>query len=360
MEETKAPVISSETEAETIKTTNSATRVLEDLKAKLQQGLAALPFAKRNKEPKDPWWRDYNLSQLCYFAACFLLFLEFVGDNPDPNYVIPGLVALVGLTRELLRLFHYVWSFTLGKAAVLVLYATTANIALAFAAMQINLVTGVEPRPFVFTLGFTTVVMLPFWVTLSSMLFFLLAMFVSIGWLLIRLPFRLLGVKLAIHWEDQKLPFVTMVLRFLLIPFVLGTMFHVAVPYLSVTMNDLPQNLKFTSNGFTIIDSRQQADIDLSELDEEQRIEAQQEIDQFEEESQRYAKMIRSVIASFVFNFEAYPNSACMKEPEQRSVYIDENMVLVITRDENADYGYRFEVALCQPRVIEKQVGAEQ
>jgi hypothetical protein len=219
MEESKAPVASATKKADTIKTTPSTAGLLDNVKNSLQRALATLPIPKRKKNDangegltakKEPWWRDYNLSQLCYFAAFFLLFLELAGDNPEPNYLVPGLIALVGLTRELLGLFHYLWSFTLGKASILILYATTANVALAFAAMQINLITGVEPTPFIFTLGFTTVVLLPFWVTLASMLFFLIALLISTLWLLIRLPLRLIGVKLAIHWEDKKSPFVTM------------------------------------------------------------------------------------------------------------------------------------------------------
>lgn len=363
MEESKAPVASATKVADTIKTSPSTAGLLVNVKHRLQRALATLPIPKRKKNDasgegltgkKEPWWRDYNLSQLCYFAAFFLLLLEFAGDNPEPNYLVLGLIALVGLTRELLGLFHYLWSFTLGKASILILYATTANVALAFAAMQINLITGVEPTPFIFTLGFTTVVLLPFWVTLASMLFFLIALLISTLWLLIRLPLRLIGVKLAIHWEDKKSPFVTMVMRIILIPYVLMAMFQFATPYFLVASGgaQLPIDLEVN-----VVDSEEGVQ-NLSELDPQEREQALQEIEAInekieteEEKGQRYAKIIRSVIASFLFNFEAYPNSACKKEPEQRSVIIDENMVLIISRDESADYGYRFEVALCEPRV---------
>ena len=363
MEESKAPVASATKEADTIKTSPSTAGLMVNVKHRLQRALATLPIPKRKKNDasgegltakKEPWWRDYNLSQLCYFAAFFLLLLELAGDNPEPNYLVLGLIALVGLTRELLGLFHYLWSFTLGKASILILYATTANVALAFAAMQINLITGVEPTPFIFTLGFTTVVLLPFWVTLASMLFFLIALLISTLWLLIRLPLRLIGVKLAIHWEDKKSPFVTMVMRIILIPYVLMAMFQFATPYFLVASGgaQLPIDLEVN-----VVDSEEGVQ-DLSDLGEQEREQALQEIEAInekieteEEKGQRYAKIIRSVIASFLFNFEAYPNSACKKEPEQRSVIIDENMVLIISRDESADYGYRFEVALCEPRV---------
>ena len=51
----------------------------------------------------------------------------------------------------------------LGKGLILVLYAATANFALAISAIEINIITGIEPGPFVFTLGFATLIMLPFW-----------------------------------------------------------------------------------------------------------------------------------------------------------------------------------------------------
>jgi hypothetical protein len=141
-----------------------------------------------------------------------------------------------------------------------------------------------------------------------------------------------------------------MVMRIILIPYVLMAMFQFATPYFLVASGGAKLPIDLEVN---VVDSEEGVQ-NLSDLGEQelQEIEAiNEKIETEEEKGQRYAKIIRSVIASFLFNFEAYPNRACKKEPEQRSVIIDENMVLIISRDESADYGYRFEVALCEPRV---------
>jgi hydrogenase-4 membrane subunit HyfE len=50
----------------------------------------------------------------------------------------------------------------LSKALTLVLCAATTYFALAISALKINLIRGIEPRPFIFTLSFSTLIMLLF------------------------------------------------------------------------------------------------------------------------------------------------------------------------------------------------------
>ena len=345
-------------------------------------------------------FKGYNLSQLCYFAAMALLLMQALWAE-EINYVLVGLIGLVGLTRELLRLFEFLWSYTLGKSFILVLYAGTANMSLAFAAMQINLITGVEPTPFVFTLGFTSIVLLPFWIAMASMLFFILALCISFAWLIIRLPLKLIGFKVAIHWEDKRMPFLTMLLRMCCIPVVLTSIMSMASNYFSATVEDLTENLSFDESGMvwdiekasdpeeimkrtnmTEEEAKEVAAGIAQALEENGQDEASREIvrltlngaaqNQAEDEAteettqadgekevgekeiteeEEKSNTIRNSIAFFLFHFEAYPNSMCQKEPEQRSVIIDENLVLLIKEDNSADYGYEFKVVKCEPRV---------
>ncbi len=332
-------------------------QALGSIKSLLSKRLQSLAGAMEKQAPSSSWWHAYNFSQLCYFAATALLFAQVMWAD-EVNLIVPGFIALVGLIRELLGLFHYLWSYSLGKAAILVLYATTANVALAFAAMQINLITGVEPTPFVFTLGFTTVVLLPFWITVATMLFFLFFLFMASIWLLVRLPFRLLGFKLAIHWEDTRHPFITMIMRIVLIPVVFIAMLHVTSPYFAVTFGKIPVELNFLEEDIAIIDNRGDITTSVDELESPQQQAALQEaqaitdkIDEYQSTNEEKGMIIRELIAHFLFHFEAYPNSACMKGAEQRSVIIDENMVLLISRDENGEYGYKFDVTRCEPRI---------
>jgi hypothetical protein len=50
----------------------------------------------------------------------------------------------------------------LSKALILVLCAATTYFVLAISALKINLIRGIEPRPFTFTLSFATLIKLPF------------------------------------------------------------------------------------------------------------------------------------------------------------------------------------------------------
>ncbi|TAP41473.1 hypothetical protein [Alteromonas sp. KUL49] len=330
---------------------------LGSIKTLLSKRFQALTKTRDEKDPSQSWWQAYNFSQLCYFAACSLLAIQGFWAE-EVNIIVPGFIALVGLTRELLGLFHYLWSYSLGKAAILILYATTANVALAFAAMQINLITGVEPTPFVFTLGFTTVVMLPFWITVATISFFFMFMIVANLWLLLRLPFRLLGFKPAIHWEDKKHPFVTMIMRIVLIPVVMISLATVTSPYFAVTFGNIPININFLEEDVALIDNNGNISTDVSELTTPQQQAAMDEaqaindtIGSFQATNEEKAKLIRRFIAHFLFYFESYPNSACIKTTEQRSVIIDENMVLLISPDESGEYGYKFDVTRCEPRI---------
>lgn len=326
----------------------------------VKQTFSGIVKKSEDTEPKKSrWWQDYNLSQLCYFFATAILFIEWrVSDTPESiDISTAAIFALCGLIRELLSLFNFIWSFTLGKAITLILYATTANVALAFAAMQINLITGVEPSPFVFTLGFTTVLLLPFWIVTASMLFFSVSLVIANLWLLIRLPMRLVGLRLAIHWEDKKHPLITMLMRIILIPIVMVGMFQLAAPYIAMTFEDAELRTGLFSNVVTI-NAEGLENGELQDLSPEDVQDIKQGIERFEESKNKFdqtnierAKFIRSLVADFLFYFEAYPNSACEKLPEQRSVIIDENMMLMISPDETQDYGYRYEVGVCQPRL---------
>jgi hypothetical protein len=57
--------------------------------------------------------------------------------------------------------------------------------------------------------------------------------------------------------------------------------------------------------------------------------------------------VIDKLVANFIYNFETYPKSACKKTAEQRSLIIDENMVLLAEKDDSP-LGYRFFIAPCE------------
>jgi hypothetical protein len=52
------------------------------------------------------------------------------------------------------------------------------------------------------------------------------------------------------------------------------------------------------------------------------------------------------IFSRWVVHFETYPSSACKKEPHQRSLPIDENLLLLAEKDDS-EFGYKFSVGPC-------------
>ncbi len=299
------------------------------------------------------WAQQYNPSQWCYFAAGILFIFAIIGKEGNSYSILAGWVAFFGLGRELLHLFQRIWDTTLGKGAILILYASTANVALAFAAMKINLISGVEPMPFVFTLGFTTLVLMPFWITLSTVLVFLLFLILVNLWLLIRLPIKLIGFDIQLHWEDKKRAVLTMFLRIALIPLALVAILEATTPYFADFIDD-PTDGVSTAEQIRLEFQQGFADgaglsTDSSSEEDQAPFESDTLNDVIEEVEDRKRKgmVINQLIADFIWYFEAYPKSFCEKPENVRSVPIEEGVVLFIHEDEKEEIGYRYEVVPC-------------
>jgi hypothetical protein len=288
------------------------------------------------------WSKQYNPSQLCYFSAMILLIINIFIEGDYQIWI--GLLAFIGLLRELFNIFHRVWDTTLGKGFIVITYASTANFALAFAALKINAITGVEPMPFIFTLGFTTLMLMPFWIALSSVIVFMLVLVLANLWLLLSLLLKVIGINLKVHWEDKKRAVLTMLLRIILIPIVLVNLVAIMLPFANTNFTDGPINLKFTPDSSETFVVTQGGD------DPELR-EQQEEAEEMIEALLDTQVLVESAIANFIFYLEAYPNSACQKGKDQRSVIIDENMLLLISKNESAVHGFDYEVVRCIPRL---------
>jgi hypothetical protein len=59
-----------------------------------------------------------------------------------------------------------------------------------------------------------------------------------------------------------------------------------------------------------------------------------------------HIKWLDKLIAGFIYHFETYPKSACKKSRSQRSLPMDENLILLVTADDSA-LGYQFNVGPC-------------
>jgi hypothetical protein len=298
-----------------------------------------------------------TLSQWMYLLAALLLFKQSEQDIGDvSDFLWVGVIAGIGLVRELWHVFNRIWEHMLGKGLILVLYAATANFALAISALKINVITGIEPGPFVFTLGFATLIMLPFWLLMTSVIFFSVALIAGNLWLIIGLLLRLVRVKVKVHWEDKSFVIITMILRIILIPNVIVSIFFMAVPY-AKQIELFEQSIAFVKTA----------------VKEEKTNEPDDKIIINETETKDYAfsfnnrpftltvneegqvKWLDKLIAGFIYHFETYPKSACKKPSEHRSLPIDENLILLVTQDDS-DLGYQFSVGPCVGNFAEDEL----
>ncbi|XOV81216.1 MAG: hypothetical protein ACFHVJ_09765 [Aestuariibacter sp.] len=367
--------------------------------ARLKRGIKRIKSGFRDKFSK------LTFSQWMYLLAFFTLFFTAETDSESmDSFLTAGIIAGVGLIRELWYLFMRIWAHTAGKGLLFVLYAATANFALAVSALKINSISGVEPTVFIFTMGFTTLLMLPFWLILASMVFLGTALVVGNFWLLIALLLRLVGIRLPTHWEDQSFAVLTLILRIILIPALLWALAALINPYIK------QMDMFNDTMGFEVIDTRQlsseqvetnaqspEAESGATQLDANTDAQTELRTDGVEnittakeqdftkdltaeqkealkvlqglsftkngaevkivdstsdedEEKAAGLKWLDLMVAQFIYRFETYPYSACAKEPRQRVLTINENLVFVAERDKNYETGIKFSAMECVPR----------
>lgn len=300
-----------------------------------------------------------TVSQWFYFAA-FVVFLILIQDEQnyfEQSVIWVGLLAGIGLVRELWFLFTKVWDKTYGKGFVILLYAATANLALAVAAMKINAITGIEPHQFVFTLAFTTLIMLPFWLFTASIIFFSIALVALNLWLVISILLRLVRIKVKVHWEDKSFVFITMILRLVLIPSIVASLSMFIAPYAeqlefvkshthSENMKALKEEIDGNSEGVELPSTPIlyiSIDGDNEESSNKVAIETASKVKK---------PFLNIIVANFIYWFEAYPKSMCHKTDAQRSFILDENSVLLVEPDDS-ELGFVFSVAACRPLYLE-------
>lgn len=355
-----------------------------------------------------------TFSQWMYLLAFFSLFFTAETDSESlDSFMTAGIIAGIGLIRELWQLFMRIWAHTAGKGLLFVLYAATANFALAVSALKINSISGVEPTVFIFTMGFATLLMLPFWLIVASMVFLGTALMLASTWFFITLLLRLIKIKLPMHWEDQSFAVLTLILRIILIPALLFALANMINPYIE-QMDMFDDPVDFHVTGINITDaqaekirklpkreiaaalqdaefeaqlrkrltgqiddnSRESLNTDnltpiqkevlqaLADTTEEPADGANNEDDSAspEKASDKAAglKWLDIMISQFIYRFETYPYSACAKQPQQRVLTINENLVFVAERDDAYETGIKFSAIECVPRNSVHEKGLKQ
>jgi len=171
-------------------------------------------------------WHKLHANQKIYVLAFGLLiaYADEIFSGKEDYITVVGCIALIAMARELLSLFTKIWDTMLGKSIVLVLYAIVANFTLSLSAQKINMIVGVAPSELIYTQGLTTLMMLPFWILLLSVLaltfVFVGSQFKSIFFGLLRL-LRLHHIK-----PENKEHFsgIFLIIRLIILPLVIMTL----------------------------------------------------------------------------------------------------------------------------------------
>ena len=154
---------------------------------------------------------------------------------------------------------------------------------------------------------------------------------------------------------------MTMLLRLVLIPYVIMSIFFMAVPY--------AKQIELFAQPIAILKkATAENNVEVEELNDKAQIDVMDAIDVIDvintndtndltftfnnrpflipvdEEGQ--IKWLDKLIAGFIYHFETYPKSACKKSSLQRSLPIDENLILLVVED-NSALGYQFSVGPC-------------
>jgi hypothetical protein len=336
-------------------------------------------------------WAQLHTNQIIYVVA-ILLFFVVDGDLTETNTAIwfVGVLAFFGMARELWAIFITVWESTFGRLILLVLYAAIANFTIAVASQKVNIVISADPTQLYHTLGITTLLILPLWLMVVSVV----AMIVIFGVMQILRLFRGLLVLARIISRKTKpkeaFPKTFIIVRLILLVPVSAAMFNslawyseqlnfFRLPGLSISSDS--QGIvddQVTKMGLTIIENELQKEM-LSEEERKELITAEQKwrarsdnimnqnvaqsvpvekneaLSNEKEESglaptnDKSTKIyfLDKLIASFVYNFEAFGYSHCQKGPIERVVYISENDILVVKKDNDAPTGYAFSTRSC-------------
>jgi len=331
-------------------------------------------------------WHKLHANQKIYVLAFALLiaYADEIFTGKEDYITVVGCLALIAMARELWGLFTQIWDTMFGKSIVLVLYAIVANFTLSLSAQKINIIVGVAPSELIYTQGLTTLMMLPFWILLLSVL---ALTFVFVGAQFKSLFFGLLRFLRLHHIKpENKEHFsgVFLVIRLIILPLVIMTLAQgltwysqkIHIQNLSFDITDLLSkeqkiNLeaeksdakkeiateleaefgtKIDESAITVIET----ELEVSEKDVAAAVKeiAPAEANIFRlggdiDLSSSELTLFDRAIASFVYHFEAFEFSRCKISKTERAVPLNENDILVVEKD-NSDIGFKFSARLCE------------
>lgn len=232
------------------------------------------------------------------FWACSLL-LPF--ETMTTSFLL-GLVILgmMGVISDVLALYSKIWSYLLGKGAILVIYAMLTNFAFSLSSQAVNSIIGVEPTSLVYSISFVSILTIPILISLCTIVLlgalFLFGQFYMIFSIFAKDLKKIPALAPFFPEKSEPYTIITLVVRFV---------------YFGVTLSLL---LILLINFFPT-----------------------------------YDKFVTSRASAFIYNFEAYSSSRCELEDNEKAIPINDSELVKVRK--LSEENYKFELQRCIPRI---------
>lgn len=328
-------------------------------------------------------WRALNFAQRCYFSATFLLILNvsFLDTSNAFFQIVMFSMVLVGLLNEFWPRFMLAWDSLIGRSVILFAYAVMANFALASASGLVNTVTGVSATALPYSHNFAIILMLPSWFFVTTLFILVSSQLLMPLYLLVLVLLKPFGVHGLWHAPDYKYVITTALLRYvwtlaLLIKLVTLSMQSGVIEFFNESQvgtlvgsiieiqnednvmdvkevvaeskRSEPVILPSPSNS-TIVDA---VTDETQDVEDELEQEVREAILQANANSEKFILRQRKLLAHFIYIYEADSYSRCNIPDNSRVVEINDYEVLSITKTEDNDLGYVYDVIPCKSAAI--------
>ena len=327
--------------------------------------------------------------QKLYFLALAIGLYKLVFSNDDvSDFTLVGFVALMALSVEMWPKFVEIWETLLGRVIVVIVYAIIGNFVVVFARHQLNEIVGVDPGTLFYATSFVSLITAPVWIITITLIVMFIYMIVKQLWFIITFVPWLIGLYEKTNNQVAMYPKLTRITRIVMVPFMF--MFLISILQLygdedtveNGAFNELTSGIVEGIEGShktkvseSISSEEVSEEAEKPENEDELGKEANSESETLEPEKEVASKenigkdplqekneielennnvtfltgkAINETIAEFVYYFEAFGHSQCVKEEDERVISIGEYDILVVRRDKNSEFGFHFSVRECK------------
>lgn len=328
-------------------------------------------------------WRALNFAQRCYFSATILLMIDvfFLDASNLLLQIVMFSMVLVGLLNEFWPRFMLAWDSLIGRSLILFAYAVMANFALASASGLVNTVTGVSAVTLPYSHNFAIILMLPSWFFVTTLFILVSSQLLMPLYLLVLVLLKPFGVHGLWHAPDYKYVITTALLRYvwtlaLLIKLLTLSMQSGVIEFFNESqIGTLLGSVIEVKNDDEITDvgalgterkssepinSPSPASISIvdavtdknQDVEDELEQEIREAILQANANSEKFILRQRKLLAHFIYIYEADSYSRCEIPEQSRVVEINDYEVLSISKTEDNELGYVYEVIPCKSAAI--------